>query len=47
MGLGILDERPAPLILVVDDDADTREIYAITLRNAGFRTEEAENGAVA
>lgn len=47
MGLGIFDERPLPLILVVDDDGDAREIYAMTLREAGFRTEEAENGAVA
>jgi two-component system cell cycle response regulator DivK len=47
MELGILDEVPLPLILVVDDDADAREVYGMTLRHAGFRTEEVENGAFA
>lgn len=43
-----LDQRTAaPLILVVDDDEDARAIFGLTLRLAGFRTEEAENGAVA
>jgi two-component system cell cycle response regulator DivK len=37
----------SPLILVVDDDEDSREICALTLQCAGFRTEEAENGSVA
>lgn len=41
------DQPQSPLILVVDDDADTREIYAMSLRLSGFRAEEAENGATA
>jgi two-component system cell cycle response regulator DivK len=36
-----------PLVLVVDDSADTREVYAACLRNAGFRTEQADNGLTA
>jgi CheY-like chemotaxis protein len=47
MSLGNNGEVSAPLILVVDDDEDTREVCAMTLRLAGFRTEEAGNGAVA
>ncbi len=34
----------APLVLVVDDFADNREMYAEYLRFAGFRVEEASNG---
>jgi CheY-like chemotaxis protein len=34
----------APLILVVDDFSDNREMYAEYLRYAGFRVEEATNG---
>ncbi len=34
-------------ILVVDDDANIREIVAFALRTAGFETAEAENGAQA
>jgi two-component system, cell cycle response regulator DivK len=37
----------APMILVVDDFADNREMYAEYLRFAGFRVEEASNGAEA
>jgi two-component system cell cycle response regulator DivK len=40
-------EGVSPLILVVDDNADLREMCALTLRLVGFRTEEAENGAIA
>jgi two-component system, cell cycle response regulator DivK len=33
-----------PLVLVVDDFADNRELYATTLAAAGYEVEEAENG---
>ncbi len=33
-----------PLVLVVDDDADAREMYEVVLGDAGFRVESAENG---
>ncbi|MEW6322097.1 MAG: response regulator [Acidobacteriota bacterium] len=35
---------PAPLVLVVDDYADTRELYAESLRVQGFRVAEARTG---
>jgi CheY-like chemotaxis protein len=37
----------APLVLVADDHADIREAFVEELREAGFRTVEAENGVVA
>ena len=37
--------RSPPLVLIVDDDADAREIYDEYLRFAGYRTEVAENGS--
>lgn len=33
-----------PLILIVDDDSNFREIFSVKLINAGFRVETAENG---
>jgi two-component system cell cycle response regulator DivK len=33
--------RPAPLVLIVEDDGDTRELYAEWLRYSGFRVAEA------
>jgi two-component system, cell cycle response regulator DivK len=36
-----------PLVLVVDDDADAREMYGVVLGGAGFRVESAENGVEA
>jgi CheY-like chemotaxis protein len=33
-----------PLILVAEDDRDTRELYQQFLRLSGFRTEQAHNG---
>jgi chemosensory pili system protein ChpA (sensor histidine kinase/response regulator) len=36
-----------PLVLIVDDDADTREMCATLLDLAGFRTAEATNGVEA
>ena len=35
---------PAPLILVVDDFRDNREMYVDYLRYSGFRVEEASDG---
>lgn len=34
----------APLVLVVDDFADNRELYATTFADAGYEVEEATNG---
>ena len=34
----------SPLVLVVDDFADNRELYAATLADAGYEVVEAENG---
>jgi CheY-like chemotaxis protein len=36
--------RTAPLILVVDDNLDAREMYAMYLQYEGFRVAEAQNG---
>lgn len=38
------DSSVEPLVLIVDDDPDGRELYAVALRDAGFRTEEASDG---
>jgi len=35
--------RDAPLVLIVDDFADSREVYAEYLSYSGFRVEEASN----
>ena len=34
----------SPLVLVVDDDRDGREVYSVGLQAAGFRVEEASDG---
>jgi two-component system phosphate regulon response regulator PhoB len=36
--------RESPLVLVVEDDPETRHFYALTLDRNGFTTEEAHNG---
>ena len=36
--------QPAPLILIVDDHLDAREMYALFLEHEGFRVAQAENG---
>jgi len=36
-----------PLVLVVDDFPDAREMYAEVLTLAGFRVDQAENGVIA
>src|SRR5512142_400527 len=35
---------PRPLVLVVEDDRETRRYYTTVLSTNGFRTEEAHNG---
>ena len=40
----ISDDRGAPLILIVDDYRDAREMYAEYLKFSGFRVAEARNG---
>jgi CheY-like chemotaxis protein len=47
MSSGNRGDTQSPLVLVVDDDEDTRQICAMILRIAGFRIVEAENGSVA
>jgi two-component system cell cycle response regulator DivK len=37
----------SPLVLIVDDNVDAREMYAIYLEHAGFRTVEAADGEMA
>jgi twitching motility two-component system response regulator PilH len=39
---GVLAPRPA--VLIVEDDADTRELYRLTLLSAGFRVVAVEDG---
>lgn len=36
-----------PLVLIVDDNLDAREMYAIYLEHAGFRAQEAGDGETA
>ena len=36
-----------PLVLIVDDNVDAREMYAIYLEHAGFRAAEADDGETA
>ena len=38
------DRRRVPLVLVVDDYEDTRDLYAEFLKHAGFRVDTAEDG---
>jgi CheY-like chemotaxis protein len=40
-------DTSSPLVLVVDDDPDVREMCMITLRIAGLRAEQAADGAIA
>jgi CheY-like chemotaxis protein len=39
-----MTQQPQPLILVVDDYQDAREMYAEYLQFSGFRVAEAKNG---
>ena len=36
--------KPAPLVLIVDDNVDAREMYAMYLEHEGFRSAEAADG---
>jgi CheY-like chemotaxis protein len=42
-----MTETPAPLVLVVEDYQDAREMYVAYLQFAGFRVAEASNGVEA
>jgi len=35
---------PPPLVLIVEDDAETRQFYIATFASDGFRTDQAHNG---
>jgi len=39
--------KRAPVVLIVDDNVDAREMYAIYLEHAGFRAAEAADGETA
>jgi two-component system cell cycle response regulator DivK len=39
--------QPAPLVLIVDDNLDAREMYALYLQHAGFQALEADDGEAA
>src|SRR6185369_1212880 len=40
--------RPQPpLVLIVDDNVDAREMYAMYIEHAGFRADEADDGEAA
>ena len=43
-GNGGNDGGSAPLILIVEDDPETRRFYVDTLKLHGFRTDDAHNG---
>lgn len=36
-----------PLVLIVDDEADLREMFSLKLSASGYRVETAENGVIA
>jgi CheY-like chemotaxis protein len=38
------DARGSPLVLIVEDDAETRHFYSRALGEEGFRVEQAHNG---
>lgn len=41
---GLSSAAPSPLILIVEDDVETRQFYTHVLRLEGFRTDQAHNG---
>jgi two-component system cell cycle response regulator DivK len=38
------DAGDTPLVLIVEDDPETRHFYSLALADGGFRTDEAHNG---
>src|SRR5882724_11892109 len=42
-----LPARAHPIIVLAEDDEETRRVYGIILRSVGYRVEEATNGAEA
>jgi CheY-like chemotaxis protein len=38
------DGRERPIVLLADDNEDTRDVYGVILRHYGYQVEEAENG---
>jgi two-component system chemotaxis response regulator CheY len=46
-GRGVIMSTTPPIVLLIDDDADTREMYAVMLANAGFEVLQAEDGVEA
>lgn len=44
---GVKPGKPAPLVLIVDDNLDAREMYAMYLQHEGFRSTEAADGHAA
>jgi two-component system cell cycle response regulator DivK len=44
-GQSIVSEvHPGPLVLIVEDDQETRQLYVAALNIRGFRTDDAHNG---
>jgi len=41
---GLPTAAPSPLVLIVEDDVETRQFYMHALRLVGFRTDQAHNG---
>lgn len=39
--------KPAPCVLIVEDDTDVREMMDLLLTSIGYRTQTAANGAIA
>jgi CheY-like chemotaxis protein len=46
-GGGVMPERPAARVLVVDDDPDIRAVVTLALEEAGYDVREAANGCQA
>ena len=40
-------DKPAPCVLIVEDDTDVREMMDLLLTSIGYRTATAANGAIA
>jgi two-component system, cell cycle response regulator DivK len=42
--VGSSGAAPSPLVLIVEDDVETRQFYRFVLQSVGLRTDEAHNG---